>query len=70
MEQREGDSGLEFAEGSHRDIAVHAQGDGRSRDLSDRGYRIKSVGAESAHPVPSTPAVGHRMSSKTRVVEE
>ncbi|CAL8470739.1 g10281 [Coccomyxa elongata] len=39
-----GDSGLEFAEGSHRDIAVHAQADGRSRDLSDRGYRIKSVG--------------------------
>ncbi len=42
--QGKGDSGLEFAEGSHRDIAVHAQADGRSRDLSDRGYRIKSVG--------------------------
>ncbi len=44
LKQKEGDSGLEFAEGSHRDIAVHAQKDGSSRDLSDRGYKIRSVG--------------------------
>jgi hypothetical protein len=43
-EQEEGDSGLVFAERSHRDIAVHAQGKAWSHDLSDRGYRIASVG--------------------------
>lgn len=50
--QGKGDSGLQFAERSHRDIAIHAQGEGCSRDLSDRGYRIKSVGEQTSHSEP------------------
>ena len=39
------DSGLEFAQGSHRDVAVHFHNKSRGGDLRDRGYKIASVGA-------------------------
>ncbi len=39
------DSGLQFAEGSHRDVALHYLHPGRRDSLEGRGYRIASVGA-------------------------
>ena len=38
------DSGLQYAEGSHRDMAMHFTHSGSSSDLSGRGYRIGSAG--------------------------
>lgn len=38
------DSGLQFAEGSHRDVALHYLHPGKAGSLEGRGYRIASVG--------------------------
>ena len=42
--QGKGDSGLKFAQGSHRDISAHFHGRSREQDLSRRGYSVSSVG--------------------------
>lgn len=40
----EGDSGLLFARGSHRDFALPFWHDMRGRDLEDRGYELQDTG--------------------------
>ena len=38
------DSGLKFAQGSHRDISANFHARSRNEDLSKRGYSVASVG--------------------------
>lgn len=42
--QGKGDSGLNFAQGSHRDVSAHFHRTRRDADLSQRGYPIGFVG--------------------------
>jgi ectoine hydroxylase-related dioxygenase (phytanoyl-CoA dioxygenase family) len=45
----DGDSGLLFAEESHRDFALPFWHDMRGRDLEDRKYKLQDTGALSGH---------------------
>lgn len=44
----EGDSGLLFAEGSHRDFALPFWHDLKGRDLGDRRYPLQDAGVQGA----------------------